>query len=100
MSTVFLYCVYKHIFRVELFVIEFCYRRFIIDFAKIQPLSVLSRSILVLRTLTAVCFGRKGYQGCPSRADKQSEADFKAVCEEYNRIHKNQGIRVRREYPY
>ena len=41
-------------YRVDLFIIEFCNRGFVIDFAKIQPLSVLSWSILFLRTLTAV----------------------------------------------
>ena len=39
-------------FRVELFIIEFCNRGFVIDFAKIQPLSVLSWSVSFLRTLT------------------------------------------------
>ena len=39
-------------YRVDLFIVEFCNRAFVIDFGKIQPLSVLSWSRLFLRTLT------------------------------------------------
>ena len=54
MSTVFCIAFRNTFYRVDLFIIEFCNRGFVIDFAKIQPLSVLSWSILFLRTLTAV----------------------------------------------